>query len=53
MASIIFVHVSGSINDPSFWVLTIATIVLATLVGIYRYVNNPLAHGSKKSHNER
>ena len=39
MAGIILLLASGGINDLTFWVLTIPIIVLATLVGIYRYVN--------------
>ena len=39
MAGIILLRASGGINDLTFWVLTIPIIVLATLVGIYRYVN--------------
>ena len=39
MAGIILLRASGGINDLTFWVLIIPIIVLATLVGIYRYVN--------------
>lgn len=53
LAGIVFWHFSGGINDLAFGILTMATIVFATIIGIYRFRNNQESKSSKVSFNER
>jgi hypothetical protein len=53
LAGIVFWHFSGGINDLAFGILTMVTIAIATIIGVYRFKNKQQSKRSKVSYNER
>ena len=53
LAGIVFWHFSGGINDLTFGILTMATIAIATVIGIFRFKINQESKNSKVSYDKR